>query len=136
MLDKIRVRSGGDSSLLAFLEQHDFEVTQVTDAVVKVTRFEELPVFIHVEGETLYFEVDLGGVEGLDSRDLYFRLLDLNTEILPVSVGVDTANPEDTRLVLVESRESQNLDENEVLSVFDALEIATDKVADVLSEYV
>jgi hypothetical protein len=59
----------------------------------------------------------------------------LNTEILPVSIGINSTNASDPRLVLVESRETENLDDNEMLNVFTALEIAVDKVEGVLKEY-
>ena len=67
--------------------------------------------------------------------DLYFKLLDVNTEILPVSVGINTTNG-DNRLVLVESREYEHLDDNEILSVFDAFELAVDKIEALLTEFV
>jgi len=60
----------------------------------------------------------------------------LNTEILPVSIGIDTTDESDPRLVLVESRECVNMDRSELLSVFDALEIAVDKIEGLLSEFV
>jgi len=136
MLENVMIRKPMGTSLFALLEEHDFVVEQVTDSVFRVSRFEELSVFVHVEGENLYFMVDLGNVSSFASMELYFKLLDLNTEILPVSVGFDSTDASDPRLVLVESRETQNLDENEVLSVFNTLELATDKVEKVLAEYV
>ena len=80
------------------------------------------------------FEIYLIFGNRSQSKDFYFKLLDLNTEILPVSLGINSANPDDPRLVLVESREISNLDENEVLSVFDSLELATDKVEELLQK--
>jgi len=136
MLENVMIRKPMGTSLFALLEEHDFVVEQVTDSVFRVSRFEELSVFVHVEGENLYFMVDLGNVSSFASMELYFKLLDLNTAILPVSVGFDSTDASDPRLVLVESRETQNLDENEVLSVFNTLELATDKVEKVLAEYV
>lgn len=136
MLENVMIRKPVGTSLFALLEERDFSVDQVTDNVYKVSRFEELPVYIHVENDNLYFMVDLGNMASFASEGLYFKLLDLNTEILPVSVGIDTTDASDPRLVLVESRETQNLDENEVLSVFNTLELATDKIEEVLAEYV
>ncbi|MEY3897008.1 MAG: hypothetical protein RLZZ214_2529, partial [Verrucomicrobiota bacterium] len=57
----------------------------------------------------------------------------LNTEILPVSAGLDTSHPEDRRLVLVESRETGDLSDQELLAVFDALELAVDRVTEILA---
>ena len=75
-------------------------------------------------------------MSGVASELLYFKLLDLNTEILPVSVGIDLTKEDDPRLVLVESREVSNLDENELLSVFNAFELACDRVETVLADFV
>ena len=135
MVDNILVRNQSATSLMGFLQDNDFIVDRVTDSVIQISRFEELPIFIHTKGNSLYFEVDLGSISEMASEKLYFDLLDLNTEILPVSVGIDRADNRDPKLVLVESREIQNLDENELLSVFNALELATDKVESILSAH-
>ncbi len=136
MLDSIDVKTDRAIKLSEFLGSMDFTVEELENGVSQVTREGELPVFLKVEGPTLYFEVDLGNISEWGSEELYFQLLDLNTEILPVSIGVDRTNPEDPRLVLVESRESRNLDDNELLSVFNAMELATDKVESLLSKHI
>jgi len=119
-----------------FLEDADFEVTQVTENVLQATRLNEQPVYINHKHGSLYFEVDLGGIDGIDTKDLLFALLDLNTEILPVSVGIDSSHADDPRLVLVESREADNLDENELLAVISALEIGVEKVMATLGKHI
>ncbi len=136
MMDRVKVKSNQTKPLDEFLEAHDYLVERMTDQVYKVSRLQELPVFVQVDEDSVYFEADLGNVSEYATEALYFKMLDLNTEILPVSLGVDTTNPNDPRLVLVESREHKNLDENELLSVFNAIEIATDKVEALLAEYV
>ena len=110
-------------------------VEELTAKVLKVKRTGEIPVYMNVEESVIFFQVDLGNVSKIAGDDLYFRLLDLNTEILPVSIGISTTNTSDPRLVLIESREISNLDDNEILSVFAALELAVDKVEEMLSEY-
>ena len=136
MVAEITIHRRGATSFTQFLEDHDFEVQQVTDTVIQATRYDELPVFINHNGDSLYFEVDLCSLIGLGSHELYFDLLNANTEILPVSVGVNAAEKEDPRLVLVESREVSNLDENEIMAVFNALELATDKIEAILANHV
>ena len=136
MLSDVNIRTRDHQNLEDFLADQDFVVEKLTDTVVKVTRFMELPVFIQREGDSLYFEVDLGNVSEIADEEFYIKCLDLNTEILPVSIGLDKTNADDPRLVLVESRESQNLDDNEIMSVFNALELATDRVEELLSSYV
>jgi uncharacterized protein YjfI (DUF2170 family) len=115
-----------------FLSLNGFSVEDLGNSVYSVVRDDELPVFVKVEDETLFFEVDLGNVSTIANEAFYFELLDLNTEILPVSLGINNSNPEDPRLVLVESREIGTLDDHEVLSVFDAMELAAEKVEKLL----
>ena len=83
----------------------------------------------------IYFELDLGNIDAIVSQELLLALLVLNTEILPISVDLDTSNLEDRRLVLVESRETGELNDQELLAVFDALELAVDRVTELLSPY-
>jgi hypothetical protein len=134
-MSEVLVRSSKTEGFVPFLEMHDFSVEDLGNGIYKVTRDGELPVFLRVGDGQIYFEVDLGNVSSVASEDLYFKLLDLNTEILPVSVGFDTSNAEDPRLVLVERRETGDLCDQELLCVFDALELAADRTSDLLSSY-
>jgi hypothetical protein len=52
-----------------------------------------------------------------------------------VGFGINNTNPEDPRLVLIESRETGSLDDHEMLSVFAALELAADKAETLLEKY-
>jgi len=133
-MDNINVRTIRIDNLATFLELNHFSIESLTDGVYKVTRENELPVFITCNNNTLYFEVDLGNISKIATKDLYFQLLDLNTEILPVSLN--NTNPDDPRLVLVESREIGDLSNHEVLSVFDAIELAVDKAETILSHLI
>jgi uncharacterized protein YjfI (DUF2170 family) len=135
-MDSVNITTRQEQNIREFLEGQDFFVEQVTEKVIKVQRDGELPVFVHREDNNLYFEVDLLGINDIEaSQELYFQLLDLNTEILPVSSGVDSSDPDNPRLVLVESREVSNLDHNELLSVFNALELAVDRVESILANH-
>lgn len=110
-----------------FLSLNGFDVEDLGNDIFRVSRENELPVFVKVDDKNIYFEVDLGNISEIANKELYFKLLDLNTEILPVSFGINNTNTEDPRLVLIESRETGDLNDDEVLSVFDALELAVDK---------
>ena len=121
---------------ISFLNASGFTVEDLGNDIYSVQRDEELPVFLKVDDEVIYFEADLGNVSSIASQELYFKLLDMNTEILPVSLGINNSNPEDPRLVLVESRETGSLNDHEILSVFDAMELAVDKLSPVLASYV
>ncbi len=135
-MNEVYVASCKQEELFRFLEMNNFIVENLENRVYKVTRQGELPVFLSVDENTIYFEVDLGNFSEFADRDFYFRLLDMNTEILPVGFGINNTNPGDPRLVLVESRETGNLNDHELLSVFDALELAVDRAEDLLRQHV
>lgn len=126
-MNEIIVQIEHQEEFSRFLMLNGFDVEELGNDVYRVTRDDELPVFVKINEQTLYFEVDLGNVHEFGPASLHFKLLDLNTEILPVSFGINNTNPEDPRLVLVESRETGNLNDHEILCVFDALELAVDK---------
>ena len=122
--------------LESFLQMQGFLVEKLENDILRVVREDELPVYVSVQDENLYFEVDLGNVTSIGSEKLYFKLLDSNTDILPVSFAINDSNPDDPHLVLVESRETTDLSDSELLAVFDALELAAEKAETILSEFV
>ena len=121
------VHTKKEEDLERFLNMNSFSVQELAPNVLRVQRSQELPTFVKLGEKNIYFEVDLGSVKDLASEGFYFRLLELNTEIIPVSFGINNTNPKDPHLVLVESREVADLDAHELLSVFDALELAADR---------
>ena len=123
-------------SLLDFLELRGFEIEVGDHNVLRVVRNGELPTFVQINETALYFEVDLGSLKGIGTKNLYFELLNANSEILPVSFGINNSNPEDPRLVLVESRVHSDLSDEEILAVFDALELAVDAAAKILEPHI
>lgn len=136
-MTNIQVNVQKSTEFVEFLRTYGFDVEPLDSSVLKVSREGELPVYISVGEESLYFEVDLCALSSLQvSEAFFYKLLDLNTEILPVSAGIDSSNPDDVRLVLVESREASNLDDTELLAVFDALELAVDRLESLLEENV
>jgi len=132
-MKNILIKLQRDEELARFLESNGFSVEELENNVLRVQRDEELPVFLNVDNRQVYFEVDLGNIDSILTQDLLLSLLALNTEILPVSVGLDTSHPEDRRLVLVESRETGDLSDHELLAVFDSLELAVDRVTEILA---
>jgi hypothetical protein len=134
-MSTIKIASRREADLIPFLELNDYSVEEIGDNILRVQKEEELPVYISVNNDNLYFEVDLGNVNAFASQDMYFQLLDMNTEVLPVSFGINNTNPDDPRLVLVESRETGDLNDQELLAVFDALELAVDKAEGLLAGF-
>lgn len=135
-MNNLTIHTVKEEDIKSFLTLRDFDLEDLGNNIWRVARGEELPVFISLSDNNLYFEVDLGNVSLLANEELYFKLLDLNTEILPVSFGINNSNPEDPRLVLAESRVIGDLSENELLSVFDAFELAADKAEALLSSVI
>jgi hypothetical protein len=117
-MNKVLIKTEREDELAHFLESNGFTVEELSNDVFRVHRGDELPVFLKVDDK--------------QTQDLLLSLLALNTEILPVSVGIDTSNPDDHHLVLVESRETGDLSDHELLAVFDALELAVDRVTTLL----
>ena len=134
-MEQVIVTSSLKEDLVSFLEFNEFSVVPLENGIYRVERDGELPVFINLEGKHLYFEIDLGNISSIATEKLYHDLLDLNTEVLPEAFGLNRANPDDPRLVLVESRESENLDSNELLRVFTSLELAVDRAETLLADY-
>jgi hypothetical protein len=132
-MKNILIKLQRDEELARFLESNGFSVEELENNVLRVQRDDELPVFLNVDDKQIYFEVDLGNIDAIINQELLLSLLALNTEILPVSVGLDTSHPEDRRLVLVESRETGDLSDQELLAVFDSLELAVDRVTEILA---
>ncbi len=134
-MSNVKIASRRDADLVPFLELNEYSVDEIGGNILRVQKTEELPVYISVNNDNMYFEVDLGNVSSFASKDLYFQLLDMNTEVLPVSFGINNSNPDDPRLVLVESRETGDLNDQELLAVFDALELAVDKAEGLLAGF-
>ena len=134
MKEEIVIRSVRSIGLEEFLQSHDYIMTEIKNDVILISR-SDLSVYLKSDKGILFFEVEIGNISKERTIELYEDLLDLNTEILPVSIGIDRAATNDPRLVLVESRESANLDENELLSVLQTMEIAVAKVELVLKKH-
>lgn len=135
-MSNIIVTTERKENIIDFLSNLDYLVDDLGENLYRVEREGDFPVYLNIDDETLYFEVDLGSLKALGSENLYFKLLESNTQILPVSFGINNTNPSDPHLVLVESRETVDLCDIEVLSVFDALSIASDKANTLLAEFI
>ncbi len=133
-ISKITIRSTQKSSLKELLELHDYLVEEVQEGLYKVVR-DAVEVFVSIQDKNIFFQLEVGNLKDLEDQAIYKDLLNLNTEILPVSLGLDTTS-NDARLVILESRETENLDENEILTVFEAMEIALFKVENLLKKYI
>ena len=117
-----------------FLTLNGFGVEDLGGENFAVTREGELPVMVNVTEGVIRFQVDLCPTSAIDSKDTYFKLLDLNTEVVPVSFGIDSTDSDNPRLVITESRLVSDLNDEELLGVFDTLELATDRAEELLTD--
>lgn len=135
-LDNIHILNRTATSLPNFLMENDFQVEQLDNGVIQATRAGELPILMFFDDGSVYFRVVVGDLSPVNvtNTNLLLGLLSLNTQILPVSVAVDL-NEDSATIILVESRESENLDANELFAVISSLELAQDEVQAVLTEH-
>ena len=134
-MNEVYVSTERSDGLVEFLQLNSFVVNELDSGILEVVRGDELPVFLHVDNNTLYFEVDLGAVASIASKELYEALLDANTSIQPVCFALNSSNPDDMRLVITESHLVADLSDQELLGVFDALELAADTAETILTPF-
>lgn len=134
-MESIQITTQRSDGLVDFLQLNGFEVTELESSILQVVRGEELPVFLQLNNRSLHFEVDLGNISRIASKELYEALLDANTAIQPVCFALNSTNPEDPRLVITESHLVDDLSDEELLGVFDALELAADAAEVLLAPY-
>ena len=127
------------TTIAEFMEQEGYEVEEQQDGEVLVMTDEDgFTIFAVVTDMQIEFMVDICGESDLQADKLleaYRMLLDQNTEILPTCYGIDTTNPEDSRLVLVDSLALENLDENELQLSLSSLAQNTINAIEILSPY-
>lgn len=131
-MQNINIKTNSVEPIVEFFSLRDFFVEELTANMIKVNRSDEEPIIIAYNNDRIYFEMDLGALSGDENHELFFQLLDINTEILPVSVGINSVGAGKPRLVLVESRKVSDLSESELLEVISALEIAEDRIVKLL----
>jgi hypothetical protein len=136
MSDELRIAIRKSQPFAEFLEMNGFAVEDLGDETYSVSREDELPVMVNVTDGVVRFQANLCSTSNIDTKEMYLKFLDLNTEVLPVSFGVDSTDESDPRLVIVESRLVADLSDEELLGVFDTMELATDRAEELLTEQV
>ena len=122
--------------ITTFLSNQGYNITD--RGAVLLLENDELNIGSLITDEQIEFVIDLCSINDLDKnklQEIYEKILDENTEILPSSFGIDSDNPKDKRLVLVDSLAIENLDENELLLTLDALALNVIDAYDLLEEY-
>ena len=83
-------------------------------------------MFAVVDDTQVEFMIDLCSVNDLDTsklEEIYGKILDQNTEILPTCFGIDSSEADDHHIVLVDSLATENMDANELLLALDSLAV-------------
>ena len=131
-MSKLNTKTG----ITTFLSNQGYNITD--RGTVLLLENDELNIGGLITDEQIEFVIDLCGINDLDKnklQEIYEKILDENTEILPSSFGIDSGNPQDKRLVLVDSLAIENLDENELLLTLDALALNVINAYDLLEKY-
>ena len=131
-MSKLNTKTG----ITTFLSNQGYNITD--RGTVLLLENDELNIGSLITNEQIEFVIDLCGINDLDKnklQEIYEKILDENTEILPSSFGIDSGNPQDKRLVLVDSLAIENLDENELLLTLDALALNVIDAYDLLEKY-
>ena len=136
-MKEIYVRRMEKINIIQCLLENDYIVKEEDGIyLVELKDKNNSKVVMIVEDETLFVQLDLVSTKVLkEDISLYKKLLDLNTEILPVSLAIDSTNPEDARIVINESLAIKSLDDNELLKVFETMELNLEKIFNILLQY-
>ena len=126
------------AEIISFVEQQGY-TTENQDPLLVLQDEDGLTIFAVIDDTQIEFMVDLCGVSDLDGlklEEIYEKILDQNTEILPCCFGIDSDDPNDKRIVLVDSLATDNLDDNELLLALDSLSVNVITAHDLLSPYI
>ena len=123
------------AEITAYLNTQGYSTEE--DGAILIIRDEDgLNIFAVVDESQIEFLVNLCSVNDLNTTDIaeiYERILDQNTEILPTWFGIDSTDADDKRIVLVDSLALENLDTNELLLSLDSLAVNVITAHDLLS---
>ncbi len=111
--------------ITVFLDEQGYNVTAENNILI-IQDEDELNMFAMVDDTQIEFMVNLCSVTELDTSrldEIYGKILDQNTEILPTCFGIDSSEPDDQHIVLVDSLATENMDANELLLALDSLAV-------------
>ena len=123
--------------ITVFLDEQGYSVTTEGDILI-IQDEDELNMFAVVDDTQIEFMVDLCSINDLDTpklQEIYAKILDQNTEILPTCFGLDSSDADDQHIVLVDSLATENMDENELLLALDSLAVNVVTAHELLRPY-
>lgn len=125
------------ADITAFLKAQGYRTSE-EGSILIIQDEDGLNIFAAVDESQIEFMVDLCSVNDFNATDIaeiYEKILDQNTEILPTCFGIDSTETDDKRIVLVDSLALENLDTNELLLSLDSLAVNVITAHDLLSLY-
>ena len=111
--------------ITVFLDEQGYSVS-TEDEILIIQDEDGLNMFAVVDETQIEFMIDLCSVNDLNTsrlEEIYEKILDQNTEILPTCFGIDSSEPDDHHIVLVDSLATENMDSNELLLALDSLAV-------------
>ena len=113
------------ADIVTFFKEHGYRVTE-EDSILIIQHEDGLHIFAIIDEPQIEFMVDVCRVNDLDTErleEVYEKILNQNTAILPSSFGIDSRDAGDKHIVLVDSLAIENMDANELLLSLDSLAI-------------
>ena len=111
------------ASIIEFLQGQGYTATAQGSLLI-IQDEDGVNIFAVIDESQIEFMVDLCGLNQLNLQkieEIYEKILDENTEMLPSCFGIDSDDPDDKRIVLVDSLATENMDANELLLSLDTL---------------
>ena len=111
--------------ITVFLDEQGYSISTEGDILI-IQDEDGLNMFAVVDDTQIEFMIDLCSVTDLDTsklEEIYGKILDQNTEILPSCFGIDSSDPDDHHIVLVDSLAMENMDASELLLALDSLAV-------------
>ncbi len=123
--------------ITVFLDEQGYSISTEGDILI-IQDEDGLNMFAVVDDTQIEFMIDLCSVTDLDTsklEEIYGKILDQNTEILPSCFGIDSSDPDDHHIVLVDSLATENMDASELLLALDSLAVNVVTAHELLLSY-
>ncbi len=122
-------------SMRRFLESMGYAVEEVERTLFRINRENKTPTYFRILEDRFYVQARVGNVNHELNGKFYEELLDLNTKILPVSIGIDRSQSGENVLMVIESREGSSLTKNELGTILRSLDHGCAEAKSLLEQY-
>jgi hypothetical protein len=111
-------------------------ICDVSDTTMLIEKSGILVAVALTEDARLRFSANIHKFDGDVPKELLFALLDLNTEIDPVSVAIDSINPNDIQIQARTALRVGDIQEAEVVAEIDGLVYSLPTIAKVIKTFI